>query len=74
VGYWKKATRKDIEALLGEFHAAGWKIVDPPTYYRVTCPCGTHLRWIHLTPSGAGYVRDTLKWLYRQPCYKGSTS
>jgi hypothetical protein len=74
VGYWARAARKDIETLLGEFHLAGWVIKDPPKYYRVTCPCGLHMRWIHLTPSGSTYVRDAIKWLYRQPCYTGSRS
>lgn len=67
--YWKKHPKKDLEALLGEFHDAGWRIEDPPTYYRVLCPCGDHMRWVHLTPSGNGYVRNALHWLYRQPCY-----
>lgn len=72
MGYWRRAGRKDIEALLGEYHAAGWSIQDPPKYYRVQCPCGSHQRWIHLTPSDPNYVKNALGWLYRQPCYEGS--
>jgi hypothetical protein len=71
MGYWKRHPKKELEALLGEFHEAGWAIDDPPRYYRVRCPCGQHYRWVHLTPSSANYVRNALQWLYRQPCYKG---
>jgi hypothetical protein len=70
VGYWKRHPDKELEALLGEFHLAGWRIIDPPTYYQVRCPCGDHKRSIHLTPSNRNYVRNALKWLYRQPCYR----
>lgn len=67
--YWKKHPRKELESLLGEFYEAGWRIEDPPTYYHVFCPCGDHHRWIHLTPSDPKYAQNTLRWLYRQPCY-----
>lgn len=72
MGRWRKHPRKEIEALLGEFHEAGWRIEDPPKYYRVFCPCGKHLRSIHLTPSDPRYVNHALRWLYRQPCYRQS--
>ena len=72
-GYWKRHPRKEMEALLGEFHAAGWTITDPPKYYTVKCPCGSHMRWIHLTPSNPNYAQDALHWLRRQTCYKEDT-
>jgi hypothetical protein len=68
--YWKRHPKKELEALLGEFYEEGWTIQDPPTYYRVACPCGDHMRWIHLTPSDPNYVKNALKWLRRQPCTK----
>jgi hypothetical protein len=68
--YWKRHPVKELEALLGEFHEEGCTIQDPPTYYRVACPCGDHMRWIHLTPSDPNYVKNALKWLRRQPCTK----
>jgi len=67
--HWKKHPRKEIEALLGEFCEADWRVEDPPTYYRVKCPCGDHQRSIHLTPSDPNYAKNALRWLYRQPCY-----
>ena len=69
MGYWKKHRREDIEAVLEAFDAAGWRVQNPPTFYRVLCPCGDHQRSIHLTPSGTNYGRNALMWLYRQPCY-----
>lgn len=70
MGYWKKHPRKELEAVLEHYHQAGWRIVGPPRYYTVKCPCGQHQRWIHLTPSGANYGKNALAWLERQPCYK----
>lgn len=67
---WKRHPRKELEAVLGEFNDAGWAIDDPPTYYRVKCPCGLHMRWIHLTPSDPNYAKNALKWLRRQECSK----
>ncbi len=66
--YWKKHPRKELEAVLQTFHKRGWSIEDPPTYYKVKCPCGRHMRWVHLTPSDPYYVTNTRKWLERQPC------
>ena len=69
MGYWQRHPKKELQALLGEFNDAGWKIIDPPKYYKVRCPCGDHQRTVHLSPSNPNYVKDVLGWLYRQPCY-----
>lgn len=69
--YWKKHPIKEIEELLVEFDAAGWRVIDPPKYYKVYCPCAEkHKRTVHLTPSSRNYILDTQSWLHRQPCYK----
>ena len=72
--YWKRHPKKELEALLGEFHEAGWKVLDPKKggYYKVRCPCGDHQRSVHISPSNPNYVKDTLMWLYRQPCYNNN--
>ena len=62
VGYWRRHPRKDMERVLREFDARGWRIVDPPKYYKVLCPCGDHMRWIHLTPSNPYYGSQALQW------------
>lgn len=71
--YWEKHPKKELEALLGEFHDAAWRIISPGRYYKVRCPCGKHQRTVHISPSNPNYARDTLKWLYRQSCYTSST-
>lgn len=65
MGYWKKHPRKDLERILERFHELGWTIDDPSTYYRLTCPCGLHLRWFHLTPSNPNYGNQALQWAKR---------
>lgn len=69
LGYWKKHQSKDIEKVLREYDQCGWRIEDPPKYYRVKCPCGKHQRSVHLTPSGPDYAKNLRAWLHRQACY-----
>jgi hypothetical protein len=69
VGYWKKHPKKELEVVLQEYDKHGWTIENPPKYYTVKCPCGAHMRWIHLTPSGRGYGKNALAWAQRQPCW-----
>ncbi len=46
---WKRHPRKDLQQVLEVFAAQGWRIDDPPRYYRLRCLCGSHVRWFHLT-------------------------
>ena len=62
---WRKHPRKDLEDVLREFSAHGWRIDDPPKYYRLSCPCGLHMRWLHLTPSNPNHGREALQWARR---------
>ena len=32
MGYWKKHQKKELEQLLCDFDAMGWRVEDPPTY------------------------------------------
>lgn len=70
--YWDKHPKKELDAVLGEYADARWRIERAKGYYRVYCPCGKHMRSIHLSPSDPNYVKNALGWLYRQPCYEGS--
>jgi hypothetical protein len=71
-GYWRRHPVKEIQALLVEFHEHGWRIIDPPTYYKALCPCAQkHKTTVHLTPSDPNYVLNKQKWLRRQSCYQG---
>jgi hypothetical protein len=62
---------KDIRAFLATVEAAGWVVVKASKYFKCKCPCGLHMKWVHLTPSGAQYLLNTRKWFERQPCWKG---
>lgn len=65
MGYWRRHPRKDLEDVLAEFDRRRWRILDPPKYYKVLCPCGQHYRWIHLTPSNPYYGQQALRWARR---------
>lgn len=65
MGYWQRHPRKELEQVLEQFDALGWRIDDPPTYYRLRCPCGRHMRWLHLTPSNPNYGNEALQWAKR---------
>jgi hypothetical protein len=67
-----KHTDKDFEALLCSLERQHWR-VPPPTrtgYYKVYCPCGKHLKTIHLSPSDPRYLRNLMGWLKRTKCWK----
>lgn len=61
---------KELEALLRHAEAHGWRADKPSAYFRLRCPCGSHQRRVHLTPSDPNYVLNARKWLERQPCWK----
>jgi hypothetical protein len=69
-GYWQRHPKKELQALLILFHEQGWRIIDPPKYYKAYCACSQkHKTTVHLSPSGANYITDKEHWLARQPCY-----
>ncbi|WP_073381142.1 hypothetical protein [Nocardiopsis flavescens] len=68
LGYWKKHQKPDGQKALEELDAMGWKIENPPKYYTVKCPCGSHARSVHLTPSNPGYFQESVRWAKRQTC------
>ncbi len=69
--YWKRHQKPELQKVLEAFDEAGWEIIDPPKYYTVRCPCGSHMRWIHLTPSNPNYGKQALTWMRRQNCNRG---
>lgn len=75
MGYWRRHPRKDLEAVLVELDRRQWRILDPPKYYKVLCPCGMHYRWVHLTPSNPYYGQQVLRWAKRVcPMWEGGAS
>jgi hypothetical protein len=61
---------KELEAILQEAERRGWRIDKGSGYFRMRCPCGSHQRWVHLTPSSPNYGLNLLKWLERRPCWR----
>lgn len=59
---WKKHPKKEGEEALRKIAVLGWRVEDPPRYYTVKCPCGSHQRQIHLTPSNPNYFRQAVSW------------
>jgi len=38
-GYWKRHPNKDLQLFLYEMHLNGWRIENPPKYYKALCAC-----------------------------------
>lgn len=67
---WKKHPKPEGQKVLEQLSALGWKIEDPPKYYTAKCPCGDHMRQVHLTPSNPKHFQECLRWAKRQSCMK----
>ena len=66
----RKHPDKDLEKVLKDAEAQGWRIKDK-NYFKMYCPCpGKHLKSVHLTPSDPNYLRNLLKKLLRDTCWK----
>jgi hypothetical protein len=62
--------KKDIELVLVEAEAHGWRI-DPSgkKYWKAYCGCSQkHFHTIHLSP-GAYYANHLRQWFRRQSCW-----
>lgn len=68
MGYWPKHPKKELEAVLGESHEAGWSITKGKKCYKLKCPCGNHMRSRHLSPSNPRYAQESLQYLCRYTC------
>ncbi len=60
----------DLEKLLRLIERNNWTVTKPSKYFRCACPCGLHLRWVHLTPYG-NYGNEARRWFERQDCWEG---
>lgn len=63
---------KDLERVLRDLEDEGWR-VERRRYFVAFCPCGEHMKTIHLTPSSSGYERNLRAWIQRCPCTGGPT-
>lgn len=50
--------KKDLEAVLVIAEKAGWRVTRKTRYFKMYCPCGNHLRSIHLSPSDPNYKKN----------------
>lgn len=62
---------KDLEQVLRSLELCGWRVERGSRYYRAYCPCGTHKKTVHLTPSDPRYRRNLVGWLRRETCWEG---
>lgn len=68
LGYWRKHPKPDGQVVLDKLHSMGWVIENPPKYYTLKCPCGSHMTQLHLTPSNPRHFKERLSWARRQSC------
>ena len=62
--------RKELEQLLRDAELQGWQVTKG-RYFKLACPCPQrHLKWVHLTPSGANYERNLRAELARSTCWR----
>jgi hypothetical protein len=62
---------KDIERyLLKEAESRGWYVGKKKKYFKIMCPCGDHLTWVHLSPSNPNYLKDRLSYLEGRTCWE----
>lgn len=62
--------RKELEELLRNAERRGWKVSKGRKYFKMKCPCGIHIKTVHLTPSDPRYLRNTLSLLARETCWE----
>jgi hypothetical protein len=60
---------KDIEQVMRQAEEQGWRFIRR-TYFVGYCPCGSHLRTIHLTPADPNYGGKLASWFRRQTCWR----
>ncbi len=62
---------KELEQVIQDAEAKSWGVTHNPKtgYYRLTCPCGVHMKWLAKTPSGVRYEKNLRGWLARTGCW-----
>jgi len=60
---------KELEEVLDQAEDQGWTVDKGKKYFMMKCPCGLHMKTVHLTPSGNNYKRNLLGQLRRATCW-----
>jgi hypothetical protein len=62
---------QQLEALLADAEARGWRVDRDKGYPKILCPCPEkHMATVHLTPSNPYYFRNRRKYLERYTCWE----
>ena len=65
-----KHQTKELEALLREAEAKGWRVEKGGKYFKMYCPCAKrHKQIVHLTPSNPRYEQNLRGHLNRATCW-----
>lgn len=65
--------RRELEDVLRDLEAKGWRVVKGRKYFKAYCPCPMqHLKTVHLTPSNSNYQKNLLGELRRATCWEGT--
>lgn len=62
--------RQQLDELLADAEARGWRVERGKGYPKMFCPCGNHKATVHLTPSDPYYFRNKRKHLERYTCWE----
>jgi hypothetical protein len=62
---------KELETVLKEAEAKGWRVEKGKKYFKIWCPkrCGKHWKTVKLTPSGGTYLQNLIGQLQRATCW-----
>lgn len=70
MGQRSKHPDKSLEGLIRDAEERGWAATQTSRgYYRLRCPCGRSMTWIHKTPSNPNYEKNKRNWLGRTECW-----
>lgn len=60
---------KDLEKVLRDGEKQGWIVNKRGRYFKMYCPCGIHIKTVHITPH-KNYKQNLLSQLRSQTCWE----
>jgi hypothetical protein len=60
-----KHPKRKLEKVIRDAEDKGWRFRRGNTYYVGYCPCGKHMKTVHLSPSTSRYEMNLRKWFER---------